>query len=137
MKFRGGGTPKVTTKHSSEVLFLIEEAAKAGAFTAVLWRAKIECLGLYHAAGARDADTLRTDRFQAHDFLHHVARNGSPLTRYRVGLLYLNDKKRESEASSAPKPPRLPARELLDKALEEGVTEAAAPLAQIAAQLRK
>jgi len=136
MRFRGEGTVKDASERSQDVLSLLETAAEAGDFPAVLWFTKIVYLGLYHGAGTRDAETLVQDRFQANNFLHAAARNGSPLMRYRAGLLYLNDKGREPECFLGPEPASLArARELLEKAPEEGVEAAAAPLAQIAAQL--
>ena len=136
MRFRGEGTPKDASEQSGEVLFLLEKAAKAGDFTAALWRAKIQYLGLYHEAGQRDAATIMQDRFQAGDFLQDLAHHGSPLMRYRVGLLYLNDKKREPECFLEAEPAFLDrAHLLLEKARDEGVTAAEAPLAQAAAQL--
>ena len=138
MMFRGEGTAKDDSEQSSEVLFLLEEAANAGDFTAALWRVKIEYLGLYDGAGNRDAGTIMQDRFYAKEFLHNVAHNGSPLMKYRVGLLYLNDRNREPECFLEPEP-AFPerARLLLEKARDEGVKEAEAPLAQIVAQLGK
>lgn len=138
MMFRGEGTPKDGSEQSSEVLFLLEEAANAGDFTAALWRVKIEYLGLYNGAGNRDADTVMQDRFYAKEFLHNVAHNGSPLMKYRVGLLYLNDRNREPECFLEAEPAFLSrAHLLLEKARDEGVKAAAAPLAQVAAQLRQ
>jgi len=138
MRFRGEGTEKDASERSQDVLSLLETAAEAGDFPAMLWFTKIVYLGLYHEAGNRDADTLVQDRFQANNFLHAAARNGSPAMRYRAGLLYLNDKGREPECFLGPETASLArARELLEKAHEEGVEAAAAPLAQIAAQLAK
>jgi len=138
MRFRGEGTTKDTSERSQNVLAVLEAAAAAGDFPAMLWRTKIEYLGLYHEAGNRDADELVQDRFHANDFLHNLAHNGTPLQRYRAGLLYLNDKKREPECFLGPETASLErARELLEKARDEGVEAAAAPLAQIAAQLAK
>jgi hypothetical protein len=133
MRFRGEGTTKDTSEQSLAVLVPLEEAARAGDFSAALWRAKIQYLGLYHEAGVRDADTIMQDRFEAADFLHNVARNGSPLMRYRVGLLYLNDKSREPECFLAAENASLPrARELLASARDEGLAAAEAPLAYLA-----
>ncbi len=138
MRFRGEGTPKDASEQSGEVLFLLEKSAEAGDFTAALWRAKIQYLGLYHEAGQRDDGTVMQDRFEANDFLHNLAHNGSPLMKYRVGLLYLNDKKREPECFLEAEPAFLDrAHLLLEKARDEGVKAAAEPLAQAAAQLRQ
>lgn len=53
--------------------------------------------------------------------------------RYRIGLLYLNDRAREPEYFLSAESTSLPrARELLEKAREEGVAAAEAPLAYLA-----